>query len=64
MDHITAAMEGVSEARLQVLLGLPLIPVTRAGRRGQRGQQYLRRTLGQLVRERLQPAAPDDFVTT
>jgi cytochrome P450 len=63
MDHITAAMEGVAEARLQVLLGLPLIPVTPSGRRGRRGQQYLRRTLGQLVRERLEPGAPDDFVT-
>src|SRR5687768_9202589 len=63
MDHITAAMEGVSEARLLVLLGLPLIPVTPRGRRGRRGQQYLRRTLGQLVRERLEPGAPNDFVT-
>jgi cytochrome P450 len=63
MDHITAAMDGVSDARLQVLLGLPLVPLTGRGRRGQRGQQYLRTTLGQLVRERLQPGAPDDFVT-
>jgi cytochrome P450 len=63
MDHITGAMDGVSDARLQVLLGLPLIPLTGRGRRGQRGQQYLRSTLGQLVRERLQPGAPDDFVT-
>ena len=37
MDHITAAMEGVGEARIQVLLGLPLIPVTASGRRGRRG---------------------------
>jgi cytochrome P450 len=50
MDHITGAMEGVSEARIQVLLGMPLIPVTPRGRRGRRGQQYLRHTLGQLVR--------------
>ena len=63
MDHITAAMEGVSEARLQVLLGLPLIPVTPRGRRGRRGMIFLRRTLGEIVRERLQPGAPDDFVT-
>jgi cytochrome P450 len=63
MDHIAAAMEGVGEARIQVLLGLPLIPVTPKGRRGRRGQQYLRQTLGQLVRERLSPDAPDDFVT-
>ena len=37
MDHITAAMEGVGEARIQVLLGLPLIPIGPSGRRGQRG---------------------------
>ena len=64
MDHITAAMEGVSEARLQVLLNLPLIPVTPRGWRGRRGIRFLRRTLGEIVRERLQPGAPDDFVTT
>ena len=29
MAHITAAMEGVSEARLQALLGLPLMPWSR-----------------------------------
>src|SRR3982751_1351723 len=43
MDHITAAMEGVSEARIQVLLNLPLVPVTPRGRRGRGGQQYLRK---------------------
>jgi cytochrome P450 len=63
MDHITHAMEGVSDARLQVLLGLPLVPFTRRGRRGRRGQQYLRHTLGLLVRERLEPGAPEDFLT-
>ena len=63
MDHITAAMEGVSEARLQVLLGLPLIPVTPRGRRGRRGMLFLRNTLREIVRERLEPGAPDDFVT-
>ena len=64
MNHITDAMEGVAEARLQVLLGMPLIPVTPSGRRGQRGQRYLRRTLTQIVRERLQPGAPEDFATS
>jgi cytochrome P450 len=63
MHHITGAMEGVSEARIQALLGMPLIPLTPRGRRGRRGQQYLRHTLGALVRERLSPGAPDDFVT-
>ena len=63
MDHITHAMEGVSEARIQVLLNMPLVPLTPRGRRGRRGQQYLRLTLGALVRERLSAAAPEDFVT-
>ncbi len=63
MDHITHSMEGVSDARIQVLLGLPLVPFTPRGRRGRRGQRYLRRTLGEIVRERLLPDAPDDFVT-
>ena len=63
MEHIAAAFEGVSEARLQVLLGMPLVPLTPRGRRGRRGQQYLRRTLGALVRERLEPGASDDFIT-
>ncbi|MFL6830589.1 MAG: cytochrome P450, partial [Sphingomicrobium sp.] len=63
MDHITHAMEGVSEARIQVLLGMPLVPLTPRGLRGRRGQRYLRRTLADVVRERLSPAAPEDFVT-
>jgi len=63
MNHITAAMEGVGEARIQVLLGMPLIPLTAKGRRGRAGQQFLRRTLGAIVNERLGTDAPDDFVT-
>jgi len=63
MAHIAHALEGVSEARLQILLGLPMIPVSPRGLRGRRGQVYLRRTLTTLVRERMEPGAPDDFVT-
>jgi len=63
MDHITAAMEGVGEARIQVLLGLPLIPLGPKGWRGRRAQRFLRRTLGEIVSERMRPGAPDDFVT-
>ena len=63
MSHITAAMEGVGEARIQVLLGMPLVPLTPRGRRGRAGQQFLRRTLGAIVSERLGKDAPDDFVT-
>ena len=63
MAHITNAMEGVGEARIQVLLGMPLIPLTPTGRRGRAGQQFLRSTLGAIVSERLGQDAPDDFVT-
>ncbi len=58
--HITAALESVTEARLQVLIGLPLVPVTLRGLRGKRAQHYLRRVLGEVVRERLEDG-PDDF---
>jgi cytochrome P450 len=61
MDHIAAALEGVSEARLQVLLGLPLMPWSRKGLRARRGQTYLRETLTALVRERLRNGG-DDFL--
>ena len=63
MDHITAAMEGVTDARLQVLLGMPLIPMSPRGWRGRQGQLYLRRTLGALVRERGIGAADGDFLS-
>jgi cytochrome P450 len=62
MAHIAAALEGVSEARLQVLLGLPLMPWSRRGLRGRRGQIFLRRTLTELVRDRLPDGGPDDFL--
>ena len=63
MAHIAHALEGVSEARMQLLLGLPMIPISPRGLRGRRGQIYLRRSLATLVGERMQPDAPDDFVT-
>jgi cytochrome P450 len=63
MDHIAAALGGFSEARLQVLLGLPMVPISWRGYRGRKGQIYLRRTLSALVRQRLAGDAPDDFVT-
>ena len=64
MAHIAAALEGVSEARLQVLLGLPLMPWSLRGVRAHRGQRYLRATLAQVVRERLQGARGEDFLGT
>lgn len=63
MAHIGHALEGVSEARTQLLMGLPMIPISPRGLRGRRGQIYLRRTLSTLVQERMRPGAPDDFVT-
>jgi cytochrome P450 len=62
MDHISAALGGVSEARLQVLLGLPLMPWSVRGWRGRRGQKFLRATLEQLVRDRLADSSTDDFL--
>ncbi|HEV2818397.1 MAG TPA: cytochrome P450 [Allosphingosinicella sp.] len=62
MAHITAALEGVSEARLQALLGLPLMPWSLRGKRARRGQVYLRETLGRVVAERLPDGGPDDFL--
>jgi cytochrome P450 len=59
MDHIAAALEGVSEARLQVLLGVPLMPWSPRGWRARRGQIYLRRTLSEVVRERLRSGGED-----
>ncbi len=62
MAHIAAALEGVSEARLQAMLGLPRIPWTRRGWIAQRGQKYLRRTLEAVVRERPNDGGADDFL--
>ena len=62
MRHITDALEGVSEARLQVILGLPIVPLSRKGRKAHRGQAYLRRTLAALVDERLAGGVAEDFL--
>jgi cytochrome P450 len=62
MAHITAALEGASEARLQALLGLPLMPWSLRGKRARRGQNFLRETLDRVVRERLPDGGPDDFL--
>jgi cytochrome P450 len=62
MRHITAALEAFSEARLQALLGLPLVPMTLKGLAGRRGQIFLRETLSQLVRDRSSDGAQGDFL--
>ena len=63
MGHIAAALDGVSEARLQVLLGLPLMPWSRKGLAARRGQQYLRSTLTEVVRDRPPDGAGEDFLS-
>lgn len=62
MAHIAAALEAFSQARVQALLGVPVVPLTRRALRGRRGQVYLRETLTQVVRERLQDGTGDDFL--
>jgi len=60
--HIKAALDGVGEARMQALLGLPIMPWSLKGRRGHAGQRYLRETLGQVVRDRGPDGGPEDFL--
>ncbi len=62
MGHITSALAAVSTARLQALLGLPLIPWSPRSVAGRRGQLFLRRTLSAVVEERLPDGGPDDFL--
>jgi cytochrome P450 len=62
MAHIAAALDGVSEARLQALLGLPLMPWSRRGRRAKVSRDFLRETLSAVVRGRLPGGGPDDFL--
>lgn len=63
LRHITAALDGIAGPRIQVLLGLPMVPVTPKGRAAARGRDYLRRTLSKLVDERLARDQPgDDFL--
>ena len=64
VNHIKAALDGVSEARMQVLLGLPLMPWSLKGKRAHAGQRYLRETLGQVVKDRGPGGGPDDFLGT
>jgi cytochrome P450 len=62
LSHIAAALKASIEARLTAMLGLPTIPYSRTIRAGQRGQEFLRRTLADVVRERLPDGGPDDFL--
>jgi cytochrome P450 len=62
MSHIAAALEAFSEARIQALLGLPVIPLSRKGLAGRRGQNFLRDTLAEVVRDR-RDGSSDDFLS-
>lgn len=63
MNHIAAAIEGFSEARMLALLRLPQFPVTPKGRAGKRGQIFLRRTLAEVVDDRWSGRMGGDFLT-
>jgi cytochrome P450 len=63
MNHIAAAIEGFSEARMLALLRLPQFPVTPKGRAGRRGQVFLRRTLTDVVDDRWSGRMGGDFLT-
>jgi len=62
MAHISSALAGAGEARMQALLGLPLMPWSLRGKRARRGQVYLRQTLNEVVTARLPGGGPDDFL--
>ena len=62
MAHIAKALEAFSEARIQALLGLPVVPLTPKALKGRRGQIYLRETLTQVVRDRLPGGTGEDFL--
>lgn len=64
VNHIKAALEGFGEARMQALLGLPLMPWSIRGKRAHAGQRYLRETLTQVVKDRGADGGPDDFLGT
>ena len=63
MNHIAAAIEGFSEARMLALLRLPQFPMTPKGRAGRRGQVFLRRTLTEVVDDRWHGRLGGDFLS-
>jgi cytochrome P450 len=62
LDHIAAALKAGGETRITAVLGLPTIPYNRTLREGQRGMQFLRQTLADVVRDRLPDGGADDFL--
>jgi cytochrome P450 len=63
MNHIAAAIEGFSEARMLALLRLPQFPLTKKGRAGKRGQVHLRKTLTAVVDDRWSGRISGDFLS-
>ena len=64
MRHIAAALDAFSGRRVQALLGLPKIALTAKARAGLRGQNYLRQTLAEIVRDRSRNGQSHDFLGT
>jgi cytochrome P450 len=62
LDHIANALKAGGETRLTAILGLPTIPYNHTLRQGMRGQEFLRRTLADVVRGRLPDGGADDFL--
>jgi len=62
LAHIAAALKASAEARLPAMFGLPTIPYNRTIREGQRGSEFLRRTLADVVRDRLPDGGEQDFL--
>jgi cytochrome P450 len=62
MAYIEAALEGVSQARLAALLKIPVLPWNPKLLASRRGQLFLRRTLSEVVRDRLADRGADDFL--
>ncbi len=62
MKHIAAALKAAGETRLQAIIGLPVIEWNRTMREGRRGQEFLRSTLADVVRERSRAPAGDTFL--
>lgn len=62
LAHIDAALTPSTELRLQALIGMPQIPLSLGGWRNRRGQNYLRRTLSEVIRDRMPDGGPDDFL--
>ena len=64
LDHIAAALKATAEARLTAMLGLPTIGYNRLIRQGQRGREFFRRALADVVRDRLPDGGELDFLGT